>query len=161
MTKAEELKVLDKIEALIKSAGEDSYIGLTFSGIVELANYNIENDFGNSPVRDLEEARKKAAEVAKDSLEIIRERDRLKADFDELAAAYREAVGVCRVASLYIHQEKNRLCGIVDDLPVDASDDEISVAVRNHKKAKEAMRRCSEVLDKSMRKPFCFAMQEG
>ena len=161
MTKAQELKVLDQIEALIKSAGEDSYIGPTFAGIVDICRDNIENDFGNSPVRDLEEARKKAADVAKISLDTMDERDKLQADFDELAGAYREAVGVCRVASLYIHQEKNRLCNIVDDLPVDASDEEISVAVRNHKKAKEAMRRCSEVLDKSMRKPFCFAMQEG
>ena len=34
MTKAEERKLLDKIEALIKSAGEDSYIGGTFRGVV-------------------------------------------------------------------------------------------------------------------------------
>lgn len=160
MTKAEELKVLDKIEALIKSAGEDSYIGPTFAGIVEICRSNIENDFGDHPLEDLEAARKKAVDLAKIAMDITDERDKLKADFDELAGAYREAVGVCRVASLYIHQEKNRLCNIVDDLPVDASDDEISVAVRNHKKAKEAARRCSEVLDKSMRKPFCFAMQE-
>ena len=160
MTKAEERKILDKIENLIQSAGEDSYIALTFSGIVELANYNIENDFGNSPVRDLEEARKKAAEVAKDSLEIIRERDRLKADFDELAAAYREAVGVCRAASFYIHKEKNRLLTVIDELPEDADDGQIGAAVRAHKQAKEAMRRCSAVLDASQRKPLCFAMRE-
>lgn len=161
MTKAEELKVLDKIEALIKSAGEDSYIALTFSGIVELANYNIENDFGDSPVRDLEEARKKAAEVEKDSLEIIRERDKLKEDFDELAAAYRDAVGVCRVASYYIHKEKTRLLNVIDELPDDADDGQIGAAVRAQKQAKEALRRCSDVLDASQRKPLCFAMQEN
>ena len=161
MTKAEELKILDKIESLIKSAGEDSYIGPTFAGIVDICRSNIENDFGDHPLEDLEAARKKAAMLDDIAHKALTERDSIKADFDELAGAYREAVGVCRVASYYIHQEKTRLCNIVDDLPVDASDDEISLAVRNHKKAKEAMRRCSEVLDKSMRKPFCFAMQEG
>lgn len=161
MTKAEERKLLDKIEALIKSAGEDSYIGGTFRGVVEICRDNIENDFGNHPVEDLEDLRKKAADVAKVAMEFQEERDKLKEDFDTLAGAYREAVDVVRTASGYIFAAKNRLCNIVDDLPVDASDDEISVAVRNHKKAKDAMRRCSEVLDKSTRKPFCFAMQEG
>lgn len=160
MTKQEELKVLEKIEKLIKSAGEDSYIAMTFKGVVDIAKSNIENDFGDAPVEDLEAARKKAESLDGIAKAAFAERDKLKADFDELSGAYREAVGVCRVASLYIHQEKNRLCNIVDDLPVDASDDEISVAVRNHKKAQEASRRCGEVLDKSMRKPFCFAMRE-
>ncbi len=160
MTKAEELKVLDKIEALIKSAGEDSYIGPTFAGIVEICRSNIENDFGDHPLEDLEAARKKAAMLDDIAHKALAERDSLKADFDELAGAYREAVGVCRVASLYIHQERNRLCNIVDELPVNARDEEISAAVRNHKKAKEAGRRCGEVLDKALRKPFCFAMQQ-
>lgn len=160
MTKAEELKVLDQIEALIKSAGEDSYIGPTFAGIVEICRSNIENDFGDHPLEDLEAARKKAAMLDDIAHKALAERDSIKADFDELAGAYRDAVDVVRTASGYIFVAKNRLCNIVDDLPVDASDDEISVAVRNHKKAKEAMRRCSEVLDKSTRKPFCFAMRE-
>lgn len=161
MTKAEELKVLDKIEALIKSAGEDSYIGPTFAGIVEICRSNIENDFGDHPLEDLEAARKKAADLAKIAMDITDERDKLKEDFDELAGAYREAVGVCRVASYYIHGEKTRLLNVIDNLPNDADDGQIGAAVRAHKKAKEAARRCSEVLDKSMRKPFSFAMQEG
>lgn len=160
MTKVQELKILGQIEALINSAGEDSYIGQTFAGIVEICLSNIKNDFGDHPLEDLEAARKKAVDLAKIAVDITDERDKLKADFDELAGAYREAVGVVRTASGYIFATKNRLCNIVDDLPVDASDEEISVAVRSHKKAKEAVRRCSEVLDKSTRKPFCFAMKE-
>lgn len=160
MTKAEELKILDKIESLIKSAGEDSYIGPTFAGIVEICRSNIENDFGDHPLEDLEEARKKAADVAKVAMEISDERDKLKADFDELAGAYREAVGVCRVASYYIHTEKNRLLNVIDKLPEDASDGQIGAAVRAHKQAKEAGRRCGEVLDKSLTMPFRIAMQE-
>ena len=48
MTKAEERKVLDKIAALIASAGEDSYIWIAFAGCVDIARDNIENDFYNS-----------------------------------------------------------------------------------------------------------------
>ena len=160
MTKVEELNVLDKIEALIKSAGEDSYIGPTFAGIVEICRSNIENDFGDHPLEDLEAARKKAVDLAKIAMDITDERDKLKADFDELAGAYREAVGVCRVASYYIACEKNRLLNVIDNLPDDADDGQIGATVRAHKQAKEAGRRCGEVLDKALRRPFCFAMKE-
>lgn len=160
MTKAEELKILDKIEALIKSAGADSYIGPTFAGIVEICRSNIENDFGDHPLEDLESARKKAVDLAKIAMDITDERDKLKADFDGLAGAYREAVGVCRVASYYIACEKNRILNVIDNLPDDADDGQIGAAVRAHKQAKEAGRRCGEVLDKALRKPFCFAMKE-
>lgn len=160
MTKAQEMKVLDQIEALIKSAGEDSYIGPTFAGIVEICRSNIENDFGDHPLEDLEAARKKAEMLDGIAKKSLGERDALKADFDKLAGAYREAVGVCRVASYYIACEKNRLLNVIDELPEDADDGQIGAAVRAHKQAKEAGRRCGEVLDKALRKPFCFAMQE-
>ena len=55
MTKAEELKLLEQIDALIKSADAGDYIPTTFSGIVEVCRRNIENDFGVIPVQDMEE----------------------------------------------------------------------------------------------------------
>lgn len=57
MTKAEELKLLDQIDVLIKSADAGDYIPMTFDGVVEVCKRNIENDFGNCPVKDLEELR--------------------------------------------------------------------------------------------------------
>jgi len=53
MTKAEELKLLDKIAELIDSAGTDSYIHDTFAGVVDICRNNIVNDFGDHPVADL------------------------------------------------------------------------------------------------------------
>lgn len=44
MTKNEELKVLEKIEKLIASTGEDSYISIAFDGCVADAKDNIEYD---------------------------------------------------------------------------------------------------------------------
>lgn len=64
MTKAEELKLLDQIEELINSADEDSYIRMTFDGICAVCLENIRADFGNCPVRDLDELRQQySAEV--------------------------------------------------------------------------------------------------
>lgn len=54
MTKAEEMNLLGKIAELIASAGTDSYIHDTFAGVVEVCRNNIENDFGDRPVKDLE-----------------------------------------------------------------------------------------------------------
>lgn len=54
MTKAEELKLLEQIDALIKSADAGDYIPMTFAGIVDVCKRNITDDFGDSPVHDLE-----------------------------------------------------------------------------------------------------------
>lgn len=57
MTKQKELELLEKIDALIKSADPGDYIPMTFAGIVEVCKRNIEDDFGDSPVNDLAELR--------------------------------------------------------------------------------------------------------
>lgn len=48
MTKAQEREALKKIQKIIEEAGPDSYIGMTFAGIVEQAEDNITNDFANN-----------------------------------------------------------------------------------------------------------------
>ena len=48
MTKQEERQALKKIEKILAEAGEDSYIGMAFTGCCKIALDNIENDFGNS-----------------------------------------------------------------------------------------------------------------
>ena len=47
-TKVQEREALEKIEAIITSMGEDSYIGMAFAGCCEMAADNIKNDFANS-----------------------------------------------------------------------------------------------------------------
>lgn len=160
MTKAEELKVLEKIDALIKSTGDDSYISMTFKGVVEIARSNIENDFGDAPVDDLAAARKEVDRLDNISRRHLNEYHALIADFDDLSEAYRYAVQTLQAAQYYVHCERTRLRDAVDALPENASDEEITDAVRQHKKAQTVARRCAEVLDASHRKPLCYAMQE-
>lgn len=97
MTKSEELKILEAIEGLILEAGPDSYIRMTFAGVPEVCRRNIENDFGNIPVQDLEDVRKlldaeerhhdetkrmlaESQKIAKDAID---QRDKLLAERDE------------------------------------------------------------------------------
>ena len=48
MTKEQERAALKKIAKIIEECGADSYIGMTFAGIVEQAEDNITNDFANN-----------------------------------------------------------------------------------------------------------------
>ena len=160
MTKAEELKVLDKIAKLIESAGDDSYIALTFKGMVDIAKSNIENDFGDSPVEDLKEMREELKAKEQFAKAAYAEMDSLREDFAVLEDAYREAVKTVQMAQPYIFNEDNRLKAKVDALPVDADEDVLCTAVRVQKKAAIVLRKCSEVLYASQSRPLCFAMQE-
>ena len=160
MTKAEELKVLDKIEALIKSAGEDSYIGPTFAGIVEICRSNIENDFGDHPLEDLEAARKKAVDLAKIAMDITDERDKLKEDFDELAGAYRQAVRANDAARPFVSMAVNDAKAALRDMPEQESDEEICAAFRNLKKAERAACLGYEAQQRAYSRPYVELMKE-
>ena len=49
ITKADERKALEQIKKIVESVGgEKSYIGTAFKGVFELAEENIEYDFGCS-----------------------------------------------------------------------------------------------------------------
>jgi len=47
-TKAQEREALEKIRKIIEELGENSYLGTAFEGFFEIAEDNIENDFGCS-----------------------------------------------------------------------------------------------------------------
>lgn len=92
MTKAEELKLLEQIEKLLLDAGPDSYIGATFDGICDVCRRIIVDDFGDSPVNDLDDMRNRydaevrmhddtkriLAEAQKECTEALDENERLR-----------------------------------------------------------------------------------
>lgn len=47
-SKQQELEALEKIQEIVRSLGEESYIGFAMEGVVEDAKQNIENDFACS-----------------------------------------------------------------------------------------------------------------
>lgn len=53
-TKAQEMKALEQIRKIVESLGENSYIGTAFEGCFEIAEQNIENDWGCSMKQQLE-----------------------------------------------------------------------------------------------------------
>ena len=103
MTKAEELELLQTIEELIKCAGADSYICMTFSGVPEVCRNNIVNDFGDRPVEDLNHYRetydsamqKKDAECGAKLLKVEHERDVLQKQVENLNAEIEKLGHLC------------------------------------------------------------------
>lgn len=59
-TKDQERAALDRIRKIVAELGPDSYIGTAFTGVWEIAESNIDNDFGDSARERWESAREEA-----------------------------------------------------------------------------------------------------
>lgn len=98
MIKQEELKLLEQIDALIKSADADSYIADTFAGVVNICRNNIDNDFADYPVQDLQlererfsaeirmhdETKRQLSDAQKMCAKVMDERDELRVKLKEV-----------------------------------------------------------------------------
>ena len=62
-TKAQERAALEKIRKIVEGLGEDSYIGMAFEGCFEIAEENIENDWGCSMKQNWESAVKEQGKL--------------------------------------------------------------------------------------------------
>ena len=88
-TKEQERKALARIRKIVAELGEDSYIATAFDGAWELAEENIENDFGNSMRWYIdkynnsgEDVRKAREEAEEDSRKLRVELEEMKADLE-------------------------------------------------------------------------------
>lgn len=72
-TKEQERKALAQIKKIVEGLGENSYIGMAFEGCFEIAEENIENDFGCSMKQRWEAAQKEveALEVEVDNRKAV------------------------------------------------------------------------------------------
>lgn len=62
-TKAQERKALEQIRKIVEGLGEGSYLSMAFEGCFEMAESNIDNDFGNSPKEAITTLREKYEEA--------------------------------------------------------------------------------------------------
>ena len=85
-SKDAEREQLQKIAALIEETEPGSYIRMTFAGVPEICRRNIEDDFGDIPVQDLEEERnrheKDNAEMGAKLLRLEHENQALQTHLD-------------------------------------------------------------------------------
>ena len=95
-TKEQERKALARIRKIVAELGEDSYIATAFDGAWEIAEENIENDFGNSTKFYVDkyngtDSRAVAAENKIRELTAEAEYQRSEAEFAKNGLAEREA----------------------------------------------------------------------
>lgn len=102
MTKEQEREALKKIEKIIKEAGPDSYIGMTFAGIVEQAADNITNDFANNY--------KEAYEIASERITILNDAIRkLEDERNDLKEQMKTVTGALEAAQAKNEEYKHRI----------------------------------------------------
>ena len=65
-TKAQERKALEQIKKIVEGLGENSYIGMAFEGCFEMAQENIDNDWGCSMKQRAESAERRVAELTQE-----------------------------------------------------------------------------------------------
>lgn len=102
MTKEQERAALAKIEKIIKDAGPDSYIGMTFAGIVEQAADNITNDFASNY--------KEAYETATDRITILNDAiKKLEDERNDLKEQMKTVTGALEAAQDKIKEYQHRI----------------------------------------------------
>ena len=67
MTKEQERKALEKIATILEENGKDSYLNITFAGVLEQAEENITNDFGSNYKEMYERSLKTIEELKRDA----------------------------------------------------------------------------------------------
>lgn len=111
-TREMERKALEKIRKIVADLGEDSYIGMAFAGAWELAESNIENDFGNSTqwyIDKYHEAKDKLADA--NGALLVKVRDlTAEAEYQKSEAEFAKKCLADRNA------DYGKMCSKVDDL---------------------------------------------
>lgn len=92
-TKDQERKALAQIRKIVESLGENSYIGMAFEGCFEIAEENIDNDFGCS-LKQQVEAKNEQIETYVSELNALRNKaDKLEERAIEAEDHYNAAQG--------------------------------------------------------------------
>lgn len=86
MTKQQEREALERIKNILADAGADSYIGMAFSGCVEDAESNIENDWALSMAGRWQNAERKLEAVKAEADGLRAEREAMRAELDKYNA---------------------------------------------------------------------------
>ena len=153
-SKEQERKALEQIRKIVAGLGENSYIGMAFEGCFEVAEQNIENDWGCSMKQRAESAEKKVTTLELDnrdlrlSIQKIKAEDsttitRLEEKINRLRAAVLPGDDICDFNTMvedeiYKQEELTKQAArmIVEfaDTPTDIA---FTNAVRNHRNAKQ------------------------
>lgn len=84
-TKEQERKALEQIRKMVEELGADSYIAMAFEGCFEIAESNIDNDFGCSMKQRAESAERKAETAVQREKTAEKDRDYFQKEASRLS----------------------------------------------------------------------------
>ena len=164
MTKAEERATLAKIKKLIDSTGEESYVSSAFSGCIELAERNIDNDWLESYPDMLARVTESRDQLSRSWVAASNENERLEAlveqlekERDDLAAELAK-----RTIPKYLYQwlfcffddEERKQTMLMEgyadtmaDLADTPNDIAFASAVEQYRKSKERREWCQQIMN--------------
>lgn len=87
-TKTQELETLGKIRELLGTLDADGWVNMAFKGVCDIAENNIRDDFGNSPVERIEEMKKELEASNGAMKEAQRDAAHFKGEYEELKKSY-------------------------------------------------------------------------
>lgn len=109
-TKEQERKVLERIRKMVEELGTDSYIAMAFEGCFEIAESNIDNDFGCSMKQRTERAEMEAAKYKKMFDNVSKDYEYMQAKVE----TFEEKMASAEETRDYFQKEANRLSEIVE-----------------------------------------------
>lgn len=159
-TKEMERKALEKIRKIVVDLGECSYIGMAFEGCFEIAEENIENDFGCS-MQQRAEAAEERAKKAEEEVDYFREvansmSEKLEEAEEEVRVLKQKTISAKDAALLekLLRETKEEIEKVADEAAkqiVDhaeyPSSEEFQWAVLRHREAKKSTERYERLIE--------------
>lgn len=151
-TKEQERKTLAQIRKIVEGLGEGSYVGMAFEGCFEIAEENIENDFGCSMKQRWEAAEKKyqAAAQERDDAQDAAKTAQMEAEELRGKVLTTAEAGTIKAILSHAQMEAASLADSSAQLIVSAAENpdsaEFRQAVQDNRAAKKRMEECSTLI---------------
>lgn len=151
-TKEQERKALAQIRKIVDGLGEDSYIRMAFEGCFEIAEENIENDFGCSMKQRADKAQEDADYYKRAAETFSAEADKLREENEALKKRVLATAEVGAIKAILYHAQLEA-ADIADRSAqhiVEAADDPTSAefrqAVQDNRAGKKRMEECQNLI---------------
>lgn len=153
-TKEQERKALAQIKKIVEGLGTDSYIGMAFEGCFEIAEENIENDFGCSMKQRAEKAEEDAEHFKRAAEYYAAEQEKAQQEADALKGKVLTTAEAGAIKSI-LHHAQMEAAGLADKAAeriVATADDpdssEFRQAVQDNRAGKKRMEECAALIQR-------------
>lgn len=151
-TKEQERKALEKIRKIVADLGENSYIGMAFEGCFEIAEENIENDFGCSMKQRAEKAEADAADFKRAAEYYAAEEEKAKNEIEKLKGKVLTTAEAGAIKAI-LHHSKLEAAGMADssaqrivELADNPDSAEFRQAVQDNRQSKKRLAECDTLI---------------